>query len=198
MASPSSPRKNRAHDGWRSFCKRLPEPTALHSRRRFRELSKDRGSSARLCVRRCFLLDHCVASRLHRRDLRHRQFQPLDKPLDARMRRRRYLPPVWLPKIGQLLATVAAKALEVDNAQVAKIPSIRFRSDRRSPSKSSRSRCACRASSSASLGIGIIEHTRGSPRNHASSVRNSVSASITSVFARRARRSTGRLDACIT
>ena len=26
-------------------------------------------------------------------------------------------PPVWLPKIGQLLATVAAKALEVDNAQ---------------------------------------------------------------------------------
>ena len=63
--------------------------------------------------------------------------------------------------------------------------------------KSSRSRCARRASSSASLGTGTIEQTRGSPRSHAINVRKSISTSITSVLARRARRSTGRLDDCI-
>jgi hypothetical protein len=43
--------------------------------------------------------------------------------------------------------------------------------------------------------MGIIEHTRGSTRNQASGVRNNVSASTTSVFTRRARRSTRKLDA---
>ena len=48
------------------------------------------------------------------------------------------------------------------------------------------SRRSCgRRSSSVSLGIGTIEHTRGSPRSHASSVRCSNSASIPSDLARR-------------
>ncbi len=81
---------------------------------------------------------------------------------------------------------------------VARTPSILLTIDRRSPVKSSRSRCARRASSSASFGIGTIEQTRGSPRSQAISVRSSISTSITFVFARRARRSTGRLDGCIT
>jgi hypothetical protein len=70
--------------------------------------------------------------------------------------------------------------------------------DRRSPVKSSRSRYARRASSSASLGIGTIEQTRGSPRSQAIKVRSNISTSMISVFARRARRSTGRLDGWIT
>jgi hypothetical protein len=68
----------------------------------------------------------------------------------------------------------------------------------RSPMSSCRSRTQRRASSSASVGIGTIEHTRGSPRSQASSVRNSSSASIPSDFARRTRRSTGTLDGWIT
>src|SRR3984893_1132548 len=76
--------------------------------------------------------------------------------------------------------------------------SILFRMDRRSRPRSSRSRRARRASSSASSGIGTIEQTRGSSRSHAINVRNSISTSMTSVFARRARRSTGRLEGCIT
>ena len=49
-----------------------------------------------------------------------------------------------------------------------------------------------------SSGIGTIEHTRGSPRDQASSVRESNSASIPSDFARRARRSTGTLEGWTT
>jgi hypothetical protein len=48
------------------------------------------------------------------------------------------------------------------------------------------------------LGIGTIEHTRGSPRSQASSVRSSSSASIPSDLARRARRSTGTLEGWTT
>jgi hypothetical protein len=55
-----------------------------------------------------------------------------------------------------------------------------------------------RPSSSTSLGIGTIEHTRGSSRSHASVVRSNISTSSASVFARRARRSTGTLDGWIT
>ena len=73
------------------------------------------------------------------------------------------------------------------------MPSILLTIDRRSLVKSSRSRYARRASSSASLGIGTIEQTRGSPLSQAIKVRSNISASIMSVFARRARRSTGRL-----
>ena len=81
---------------------------------------------------------------------------------------------------------------------VAKMPSILLTIDRRSPLKSSRSRWARRASSSPSLGIGTIEHTRGSPLSQAIKVRSNISTSMMSVFARRARRSTGRLEGCMT
>ena len=47
-------------------------------------------------------------------------------------------------------------------------------------------------------GIGTIEQTLGSPRSQAINVRSNISTSITSVFARRARLSTGRLDGWIT
>ncbi len=81
---------------------------------------------------------------------------------------------------------------------VAKMPSILLTIDRRSPVKSSRSRCARRASSSTSLGIGTIEQTRGSPLSQAGKVRSNISTSMMSVFARRARRFTGRLDGWMT
>jgi len=90
------------------------------------------------------------------------------------------------------------KALKPFTPSVARMPSILLAIDRRSQVKSSRSRYARRASSSASLGIGTIEQTRGSPRSQAINVRSSISTSMISVFARRARRSTGRLDGCIT
>ncbi len=48
------------------------------------------------------------------------------------------------------------------------------------------------------IGIGTIEHTRGSPRSQARSVRNNNSASIPSDFARRDRRSTGTLEGWTT
>jgi hypothetical protein len=54
----------------------------------------------------------------------------------------------------------------------------------RSATSSARSRTRRRASSSASIGIGTIEHTGGSPRNHASRVCSKSSASIPSDLAR--------------
>lgn len=58
----------------------------------------------------------------------------------------------------------------------------------RSLTSVARSRVSRRRSSSATLGGLTIEHTRGSPRRQARSVRNSVWPSIVSLFARRLRR----------
>ena len=101
---------------------------------------------------------------------------------------------------GMAVAFVLNKPYPADPfvPSVAKMPSILLTIDRRSPVKSSRSRYARRASSSASLGIGAIEQTRGSPLSQAINVRSNISTSMISVFARRARRSTGRLDGWIT
>lgn len=101
-------------------------------------------------------------------------------------------------KASSALRRSPRNALNPVTPKVARMPPILLTIDLRSPIMSSRSRWARRASSSASRGIGTIEHTRGSPRKKASSVRSSISTSITSVFARRALRSTGRLDDCIT
>jgi hypothetical protein len=99
-------------------------------------------------------------------------------------------PPVAGGEPVEALGGARAQRLEVVDPPSAHRPLTRLTCRTRSATGAARSRVGRRASSASGVGTRTTAHTRRSPRARAIIARSSASASIRSVSARRARRST--------